>query len=642
MHTLTLDFETYWSQEHSLSKMFPPSYVMHPETEIISCSAKVNDEPTICVFGEDEARRLLVECGIERSLAIGHNMSMFDSMIVGWRLKLNPRMYGCTLAMARPVHAGLSVGGSLAKLVEHYKLGVKDNTVLLQTKGRHLADFTPEERRAMVKYNSEDTDQCYGLFQKLKPHFSAKELWHIDCNIRMLAEPKFTLNTPMLEAALSAERDLKRKSLMDLSKLLGVKWFTDDGEARGSEEVLEEVRSQLASAPKFCMILEARGVEVPTKKNDKGNDIPALAKTDEGFIALQEHDDPVVAAAARARLSVKSTQLETRIGRFLELDTATKHWPVALNYCGADTTGRDSGAMGYNAQNLPRVTPGQPRNADALRNCIEVPDGYKVFVADQSGIELRVNHFLWKVQSTMDLYNSDPAADLYRNAGSILHGVPPEEITKGQRQIEKIKQLGLGFGAGPATFRGVAKVMGGLDIDLEQSKEFVDSWRRMYIEIVKGWRTCHNALQDIYEGRESTIDPWGLCITCKQGIRLPSGRLIRYPNLREEWNEKDQRFEWTYGQGRFATRIYAGKVDENIVQALARDTLFDNAVLFFKETGMRPSLKVHDELVYVGRDADCEAHLETLQEIMRRPPSWWPQLVTWSEGSVAHTYGQAK
>ena len=80
----------------------------------------------------------------------------------------------------------------------------------------------------------------------------------------------------------------------------------------------------------------------------------------------------------------------------------------------------------------------------------------------------------------------------------------------------------------------------------------------------------------------------------------------------------------------------------NCVQALARDVVFGNALDFFKETNLRPSLRVHDELVYVVEEAAAQELLDTLQAIMRTPPSWWPELITWSEGDIAPTYGDAK
>ena len=51
---------------------------------------------------------------------------------------------------------------------------------------------------------------------------------------------------------------------------------------------------------------------------------------------------------------------------------------------------------------------------------------------------------------------------------------------------------------------------------------------------------------------------------------------------------------------------------------------------------------VHDELVYVVPEDEAELMLDIVQEVMRTPPTWWPELVTWSEGDIADTYGDEK
>ena len=278
-------------------------------------------------------------------------------------------------------------------------------------------------------------------------------------------------------------------------------------------------------------------------------------------------------------------------------------------------------------------------------------------MADQSGIELRVNHFLWKEPTSMALYQASPdKADLYRAfAAEYLYHVKPEDISKTQRQIGKVAQLGLGFGSGSATFQRIAKIMGGVDIPLDGSQrkgaeltceDIVASWRTAYANIVEGWKTCGKALRWIADGQNYEVDPWGLVSTCKEGLLLPSGRLIRYPDLRleedGEWPDGRPRTSWFYAHGRHKARITGPKTDENCVQALARDSVFDCALEYFKLTGLRPALRVHDELVYVVDEGPAEDLLAELQRVMRTPPKWWPELVVWSEGDAADTYGAAK
>jgi len=632
MTPVFIDFETFWSTDHSLTKMNPIAYVMHPDTEIISCAVKVGDYPTDVVFGEENVIKALNKLDWSDKMAIAHNMSGFDAMILAWRCNTHPKAWGCTLAMSKPIH-GMSVGGSLKTLVEHYSLGVKDASALINTKGKHLCDFTPDEIEQMRKYNKADTDQCAMLFRLLKPQTSAKEMFHIDNTIRKLVEPEFVVDTDLLTKTREEEKVRKQQVLVDLATLTGAyeNGMTD-------EEAAEAVRKVLGSALQFSKLLRDLGAEVPVKISPTtGKEAPALAKTDEAFVALTKHEDPIIAAAAQARLGVKSTLLETRIEQFLDAAGAAHgRLPVPLVYYGGHT-GRWSG-WGYNPQNLPRVS-GKP--SDALRNSIGVPKGYKVVVADLSGIELRVNHFLWKVPSSMALYNADPEkADLYKDFAATLYNVDVANVLKAQRQIGKIAHLGLGFSAGAATFVRIAQTMGGVNMPLDEAKGIVQTWRQAYSEIVQGWRTCQRALEYIVEGDEIEVDPWGLVTTNEYGFLLPSGRMIRYPELRQAVHEG--RAVWKYGRGRKEAFLTGGKCDENIVQALARDVIADIEIAAFKKTKRRAKLSVHDELVYVVPEADAEDHLAIVQDLMRTPPTWWPELVTWSEGDIADTYGAAK
>ena len=639
MKIATVDLETYWAVGHSLTKMSPIAYCMHEDTEIISCAFKFDNDPTVVVFGEQAVIDYCNNVDWSQYWVVGHNLSGFDSMILSWRLGVKPKLWGCTLAMARPIHAK-DVGLSLAKLVAHYGLGYKDQSALIATKGKNLCDFSDDEIDEMRIYNAADVDQCYGLLLKLIPQTRREEVKLIDMTIRMLIEPKFKSDATLLADTLTEEGVRKKAMLIEAARKMDVYEIGMD-----DDEAASAALTVLSSAAKFAAFLRTIEVDVPTKVSPTtGKEIPALAKTDEGFLSLQEHDDPLVATAAAARLDAKSTILQTRIQAFMDASNAhpEKKVPIPLKYYGADTTGRWSG-WGYNPQNLPRVNPYNPRPSDALRRSLIAPPGHKVVVADLSGIELRVNHFLWKVPSSVAMYQAEPEkADLYKDFASRLYDIDYDEVTKVQRQVGKVAHLGLGFGAGYVTFQKVAKLMGGVDITEDESRDIVDKWRDEYYEITKGWRTCHAALPTIMRGAEgNAVDPWGMVVPVPEGLRTPKG-LIRYPDLRTEINEDDNRKEFVYGHGRNKARIYAGKIDENIVQHLARCVIADNALAVQKLTKLNPALMVHDELVYIVPEDEAEIMLDIVQQVMRTPPTWWPELITWSEGDIADTYGDAK
>ena len=646
-----VDYESFYSTDHSLSKMTNIEYVMHSDTEIISLAMKIADGPTEVVFGEPAIKKLLASVDWSNKLVIAHNIS-FDALIHAWRFGVRPAMWGCTASMARPKYAK-TCGVSLAKLSTELGIGVKDSTALVNTKGKYLADFTPAEINAMREYNKEDTELCARLFKKLVKGFPRKEMWHVHATTQMLVNPQFELDVGMVDEALTEEKNAKLKALMDLADMIDPLHERVARKLEGGVDTEEFVRMQLASAAKFGEILVSRGVEVPMKPSptNVGKMTPALAKTDEVFVAMQEHDDPVVAAAARARLAIKSTLLETRLQRFKDAAAECQgRLPIPTKYAGADTTGRRAGEI-YNPLNLPRVPRDKAGNvvhktSNALRRSMRAPKGYKVVVSDLSGIELRVNHYLWKVQSTMDMYERDPAADLYRESGAIVHGIAAMDITKEQRQVEKLKALGLGFGASHKTFQRICKTMGGLTVTLEESKLWVEQWRTQYSDIVDGWKKCAAALSNIEQGLQTTIDPWGMCVTGKDVVWLPSGRPICYPGMRKErdgeWDDGRAKTSWMYAYSRHKARITGPKADENLVQALARDVIADIMYDFWRTTKLEPVMECYDELVYIVPNSEADDTLVELNKHMRKAPAWWPEIILHSEGDIADTYGDAK
>lgn len=641
MQVLAIDYESFWSADYTLNKLTPLEYVMDPRWECQALTITHEDERSTTAIGHTEIQQLTASYDWRKYMVIGHNLSVFDAYVAALRYAINPALWGCTLAMARPWF-GRTVGLSLKSLCKHFGIGVKDDRILHSTKGRRLAEFTPEEIQSMRIYNCDDGVLCMRLFKVLKKYFTAQELWHIDCLIRMRTEPAFELDELTLEEALVAEEARQRGALDALSDMLGFKGDT-------VQQRVEQVRMHMASAPKFAQLLTDLNVPVPMKASPTNPDrmIPALAKTDVEFVALQEHDNPIVAEAARMRLDVKSTLTQTRIQAFRRAGNLTGGFlPIPLRYCGAMTTGRDSGEE-YNALNLPRIDPKNPKPSDALRNSMCAPAGYVIVVIDFSGIELRVNHYLWQVRKTMKLFNADPKADLYIANAQDQYG--RLEISKAERQVEKIKQLGLGFGAGWFTFKRVARGMG-VQLTDQQAEEYVVQWRTDHIEIAGkggGWALCQQAIENMHN-RVSPywLDPWGLVEVTPDGFSLPSGRMILYPDLRMEpdgeWDDGRPKTSWFYGHNRNKRRIYGPKADENVVQAIARDIMGDACIEIWKQTKFRPALRVYDELVYVVPEKEGPALLELSHKVMRKSPVWWPELVLWSEGSMDVVYGAAK
>ena len=127
MRVVTIDFETYWDQTHTLSKLSPTEYVMSPKTEIISVAVKVNEAPTQVVFGVEQIGQYIRVFDLSTSMALWHNKSGFDAMILAWRFGIKPKLYACTAAMARSKYSktGVSVGGKYLTGVSLKKLSAE-------------------------------------------------------------------------------------------------------------------------------------------------------------------------------------------------------------------------------------------------------------------------------------------------------------------------------------------------------------------------------------------------------------------------------------------------------------------------------------------------------------------------------------
>lgn len=321
MDIITIDMETYYDRDYSLSKMTTEAYIRDPRFEIIGVGIKVNDTETDWYSGAD-APGFLNAIDYTNAAILCHNTA-FDGAILSWHCGIKPKLWLDTLSMARPLHS-MTVGGSLKALATYYKLGAKGDEVV-RAMGMRRKDFTREQMRAYADYCVQDVELTYKLFKKLMRQFPKEELLVIDQTIRMYTEPQLELDTDVLEHHLAAIHERKTKLLEKL----------------GGEE---RAKKFLMSNPKFASLLQAMGVQPPMKVSPTtGKQTFAFAKNDTAFTALLDHPKAAVRTIVEARLGTKSTIEETRTKRFLEI-AERGPLPVPLLYYGAHT-GRFSGCL---------------------------------------------------------------------------------------------------------------------------------------------------------------------------------------------------------------------------------------------------------------------------------------------------------
>ncbi len=126
MEIITIDFETYYDKEYSLSKMTTEAYIRDPRFEVIGVGVKVNKEPTIWYSGTN-VKGFLTGLDYSDKAILCHHTA-FDGAILSWHFGIKPKLWLDTLSMARPFH-NMTVGGSLKALATHYEIGAKGDEV---------------------------------------------------------------------------------------------------------------------------------------------------------------------------------------------------------------------------------------------------------------------------------------------------------------------------------------------------------------------------------------------------------------------------------------------------------------------------------------------------------------------------------
>ena len=604
MKIITLDFETYYSQEFSLTKMTTEEYVRDKRFEVIGVAVSVDGgEPTWCSGDRETLHQFLASYDIPNNLCLAHN-AQFDGAILNWIYGIKTKGWLDTLCMGRALH-GTQVGGSLKVLTQFYDVGVKGSEVE-DAKGYRRGNFTPEHLAQYGEYCKNDVAITFELFKKMSHGFPRAELRLIDLTVRMFTEPVLELNLLTLEKHLAVVKTRR-------------------------EELLENFSEEdLMSNDKFAGLLQSFGVSPPRKiSKTTGKEAWAFAKTDEEFKALLDHSDPAVQTLVSARLGVKGTLEETRTQRFLEI-ARRGALPIPLRYYAAHT-GRWGGDGKANLQNLPRNS--------MLKFAIRAPEGYVMIDSDSSQIEARTLGWL---AGQDDLVNAfDKGEDVYKIMASAIYGKAITKITNEERFVGKTTILGAGYGMGSTKFKNQLKTFG-VEVTDEEAKRIIDTYRATYPQIVALWKTAGDSIKAILRNQQTHLGRNDvLAIDGKDGIRLPNGLYIHYPNLRVVQND-DGKTEIVYdvkrGKQVIPTRIYGVKLIENVCQALARIIIGDQMLMVAKK--YRVVMTVHDAIACVVPKDEVKTAQEYVELCMRMRPQWGTELPLNCESGYGDSYGE--
>ena len=620
MSLITIDFETYYtSKDLGFRTQTTEEYIRDSRFEVIGVAVQVDAGEPVWFSGDREAtRKWLKQFDWKNSMMLAHN-TLFDGAILKWHFGITPMVYLDTLCMARAIH-GVEVGGSLAKLALRYGIG-KKGTEVTAAIDKTRSDFTPEDLAQYGEYCRNDVTLTYQLFNNMSKGFPMEELKLIDMTLRMFTHPMLYVDEETLQQRLD---DLRKEQSELLSSLMEKLECTTE----------EEVRKQLSSNQKFAKVLKGFGVTVPLKNSPTtGKEVPALAKKDEGFIALTENEDTFIQHLCAVRLGTKSTLEEKRIQRFIDIGKRNRGMiPVPLKYYGAHT-GRWSGSDKINFQNLPS----RDVKKKALKKGIIPPEGYLVINSDSSQIEARV--LAWLAGQDDVVKQFADGEDVYSVFASSIYERPISKKDPIERFVGKTCILGLGYGTGSLKLQHtLATTPPNVKLDAEECKRIVDVYRDKNDKIIDLWHEADRLLEDMMNkkfDKPLSFGQHGCVFYDAEGIILPNNLRIRYPNLRRA--EKDGKSQIVYDSRRGEISIWGGGVVENIVQALARIIVGTQMVEINDK--YRVALTVHDAAVVVVEEDKVDIALEVITGLMFKPPTWASGLPVACEAKAGATYG---
>ena len=441
---VSLDFETYYDSEYTLSKLSTSEYIRDPRFKAQMVGIKIGLGKTRVIPAARIKAELRKINWATHSL-LCHN-TQFDGLILSHHYNIIPARYYCTMSMARGLHSN-EIGAGLDEVSVYYGGQGKIEGALEQTKGVLNWSKTLYDNTAI--YCANDVDEMFRIFREMVPVFPSVEMQLIHMTVRMFCAPVLRVNIPRVEAEYKREVEHRERLMMDVidqsvyyedKAILKTK---TERALTGKERDMLVTKRVIGSNERFAELLRGAGVEPPLKispawmkksrdeRNDDDKWVYAFAKDDLEFITLPDHgweywedlnpNDPsdVLRLAARqevirqlveVRLAVKSTTNITRAERFRKAGANGWKLPVGYAYARAHTL-RWGGNNKMNMQNLTR--------GGELRLSIEAEKGHQMAVVDSGQIEARVNGWLWDQNDLLDAFR---VADTWDKSKGVARG----------------------------------------------------------------------------------------------------------------------------------------------------------------------------------------------------------------------------
>jgi DNA polymerase family A len=668
---LTLDMETYYASDYTLSSMTTEAYVRDPRFEEILCSFKFNDTKAFWLLPDRAAAFIQGEINWANTILCCHH-SHFDGLILSHHHGVKPAMHIDTLSMAR-VLDGPKAGHRLEVLAPRHGFGEKGDAVHW-AKGKHLQDFSGLEIREYGAYGINDVELTYKLAQLFLEQMPAEELQVIDMVIRCFTEPVFLGDEAKLRGAVTSERQRK----IDMLRRLGLDCPHCYGAGCKKCDETGVDKKTLGSNDRLAELLRALGAEPGTKLGKPNPDgspkrIYAFAKTDPAMQDLLEDEDEAVRLVAEARIAVKSSIIETRAERFADM-ASRGTMPVYISY-GAAHTFRMGGGDKMNWLNISSKHNENRPELSVIASSVRAPPGHVIVSADSAQGEARICAWGAGQQDLIEAFAQ--GRDVYSEHASSVYGRPVDrkknkaDFIPGQ--IGKVQILGYGYGMGwakssaellkgmlgappiqfkiedmqtlgvdptkflnnPKKVQQVADMPSRLELNdrlihCAVTNALVDRYRLKMDKIVAYWEIGNQVIDAMIEGREMWFGAHGVMHTAKDKLWMPNGLAMRYDGI-----ERDETGQASYWNGRERVKVHGRLIIENVTQSL-HYCIMARQLLDIRKY-LRVVLTTYDDAVAIVPENAAEEALQFMCECLSTTPDWAPGLPLKGEGKIGNT-----
>lgn len=646
---LVIDFETFFDKEYSLKNMSIPEYVNDDRFEFVGvgwAEIKPGQEWHTHFVGS----RTMVEdrVGPYFQALYGRNLenvtvviqnAHFDAYILLEKFDMLPPHVVDVKMLAH--HHESRASARLKDIATRLGLDPKGDT--MQFSGLHWDDMSLEQRQAMDDYCQRDVNIEGNAALKWLPGISRPAI-----EIPMMRHTlKLWLSSPLrfdyalgrelitqMTAMLNKKIDQTRCSLKTLNSPI---------------QFAERVLEALPVGEKSIPLKPGKPTKRMVELTGQPGMAPAFAKNDEGFLELLNHPIEKVRLLAEARQAAKSWPNHmSRIDNMLRMaEFNHDKFPVPLTYYGAHT-GRWSGSEGINVQNLGSKS---HELVNKIRNVILAPPGYSLLIVDWAAIEAR--YLAWAAKQDDLVEGFRRKEDIYSVfAGKLFQArvrkpqktdpKPLYDLYALRRAFGKQGILGCGYGMGGNKFfirMGDdevlrAKIAAGV-YDVNMAHKVVKAYRTTYPNVPKHWSKIEGAFRQASRTENRWFESESGTSFIRTGntvwMKLPSGRMMRYPYAQIVQRSDKDKIVWKYGE------LWGGSLTENEDQAACRDILAE-AILRCEDSGLPIIFHCHDELVSLAPDYKAKKELDRMCDLMRVTPKWCEGLPLDCEGQISKRY----